>query len=59
MTNTELWKKYWKLKEVKAQTQLQFYILKRCRPIKRTGICYLCLNEKLFIIEHQGNDLLN
>ena len=23
------------------------------------GICYLCLNEKLFIIEHQGNNLLN
>ena len=38
---------------------LKFYILKRCRPIKRTGICHLCLNEKLFIIEHQGNDLLN
>ena len=29
------------------------------QPTKRTGICYLCLNEKLFIIEHQGNDLLN
>ena len=26
---------------------------------RRTGICYLCLKEKLFIIEHQGNDLLN
>ena len=25
--------------------------------MKRTGICYLCLNKKLFIIEHQGNDL--
>ena len=58
-TNRELWKKYWKLKELKAQTQLQFYILKRYRPTKRTGICYLCLNEKLFIIEHQGNDLFN
>ena len=27
-------------------------------PNKKTGICYLCLNEKLFIIEHQGNNLL-
>ena len=42
-----------------GRTQVQFYILKRCPPTKRTGICYLCLNEKLFIIEHQGNDLLN
>ena len=58
-TDTELSKEYWKLKELKAQPQVQFYILKRCRPTKRTGICYLCLNEKLFIIEHQGNDLLN
>ena len=39
--------------------QLQFYTLKRCRPTKRTSICYLCLNEKLFTIEHQGNNLLN
>ena len=26
---------------------------------KKTVICYLCLNDKLFIILHQGNDLLN
>ena len=58
-TDTELSKEYWRLKELKAQPQVQFYILKRCPPTKRTGICYLCLNEKLFIIEHQGNDLLN
>ena len=55
----KLSKEYWRLKELKAQPQVQFYILKRCRPTKRTGICYLCLNKKLFIIEHQGNDLLN
>ena len=58
-TDTELSKEYWRLEELKAQPQVQFYILKRCRPTKRTGICYLCLNEKLLIIEHQGNDLLN
>ena len=57
--DTELSKEYWRLKELKAQPQVQFYILKRCRPTKRTGISYLFLNEKLFIIEHQGNDLLN
>ena len=33
--------------------------LKGRRLTKRTVISYLCLNEKLFIIEHQGNDLLN
>ena len=49
---TELSTEYWRLKEVKAQPQVQFYILKRCRPTKRTGICYLSLNEKLFIIYH-------
>ena len=38
---------------------LQHLIMNRCQPTKRTGICYLCLNEKLFIIEHQGNNLLN
>ena len=58
-TDTELSKEHRRLKELKAKPQVQFYILKRCQPTKRTGICYLCLNEKLFIIEHQGNDLLN
>ena len=37
-------------------TILQF---KKIQPTKRTGTCYLCLNEKLFIIEHQANNLLN
>ena len=57
--DTELLKKFWALKELKAKPQVQFYILKRCWTTKRTGICYLCLNEKLFIIEHQGNNSLN
>ena len=49
------------LKHLKAKPQVIFYILKKCRPTKRTRICYLCLNEKhsLFIIEQQGNNLLN
>ena len=38
-------KEYWRLKELRAQPHVQFYILKRCRPTKRTSICYLCLNE--------------
>ena len=55
----ELSKEYWRLKELKSRSQVQFHILKRCRPTERTGICCLCFNEKLFTIEHQGNELLN
>ena len=56
---TELLKEYWRLKISKQKTSSTIVHFKRCQPIKRTGICYLCLNEKLFIIEHQGNKLLN
>ena len=55
--DAELSKEYWRLKEIKAKLQVQFYILKRCWPKKRQGICYLCLNK--YIIEHQGNNFLN
>ena len=58
-TATELSKEYWRLKELKAQPQVQIFISKGCRPRTSTGICYLYLKEKLFIIEHQRNDLLN
>ena len=58
-TDTELSKEYCRLKELKAKPQVQFCILKRCWLTKRTCICYLCLNKRLFIIEHQGNNLLN
>ena len=55
----KLSKQYWRLKKLKAKLKVQFHILKRCGPTKRTGICYLCLDAELFIIEHQGNNLLN
>ena len=57
--DTELSKEYSRIKEFKAQPQVKLYFLKKYRPAKRTVICYLCLNEKLFIIEHQRNDLIN
>ena len=50
--NTELSKEYWRLKELKAKPHVKFYILKRCRPTKRTSIYhvwtrnYLLLNTK-------------
>ena len=34
-TDTELLKEYWRLKELKAQPQVQFYISKTCRPAKK------------------------
>ena len=59
MTDKELSEEYWRLKKLKAKSQVQFYILKRCRPTKRTGICYLRLHEKLFNTEPKGNNILN
>ena len=50
-TDTELSKEYWRLKELKAKPQVQFYILKKCQPTKTTDICYSCLNKKLSILE--------
>ena len=47
--HTDLSKEYWRLKELKAQPRVQFYISKRCQLTKRAVICYLCLNEKLFL----------
>ena len=58
-TDTELSKEYWRLKELNAQPHIKYYIMKKCPPTKRTGPCYLCLNEKLFILEHKGDNLLN
>ena len=58
-TDTELSKEYWRLKELNAEPQIKFSILKKCPPTRRTGSCYLCLNEKLFILEHKGKNLLN
>ena len=41
------------------QAQALIYVLKRFRPTRRKGICYLCSKETLVLIRHQGNDLLN
>ena len=45
-TDTEFSKEYWRLKELKAQPQVQFYILKRYRPTKRTGILLLMFERE-------------
>ena len=49
---------FFKMMTLTKVPQVQFYNLKRYQPTKRTGICYYCLNEKLFITGHQGNNLL-
>ena len=58
-TDTELSNEYWKLKQLNANPVIKFYIKKKCPPTKRKGSCFLCLNEKLFILEHKGDNLLN
>ena len=58
-TDTELPKRNRRIKELKVQPQVQFYILRRCRLTKRIGNFYSCLNKNLCIIEHQGSSLLN
>ena len=58
-TDTELSNEYWKLKQLNANPVIKFYIKKKCLPTKRKGSCFLCLNEKLFILEHKGDNLLN
>ena len=56
---TELSNEFWRLKELNAQPKVVFYIKRRCPPTKRKGPCQLCLNEKLIILEHKENNLLN
>ena len=49
-------KEYWRLKKTQSKTPILHF--KKMPTNKKTGICYLCLNEKLFI-EHQENNPLN
>ena len=53
-----VWKNNGDLKNSKHNLRYNF-ILRRCQPTKRTGICYLCLNKKLFVTEHQEGNLQN
>ena len=57
--DSELSVEYWKLKEMNANPNITFSILKRCPPTKPSSKCYLCLNEKLFILESKNEHLLN
>ena len=57
--DSELSVEYWKLKEINANPNKTFSILKRCPPTKPSSKCYLCLNEKLFILESKNEHLLN
>ena len=57
--DTELSNEFWRLKELNAQPKVTFSIFRKCVPTKRNGPCYLCLHEKLAILEHKENNLLN
>ena len=46
-------------KEINANPNITFSILKRCPPTKPSSKCYLCLNVKLFILESKNEHLLN
>ena len=57
--STELSNEYWKLKVSDQQPNVKFSILKKCKPTTNISKCHLCLNEKLFILENIGKNLLN
>ena len=56
---TELSNEFWRLKELNAEPKVTFSIFRRCPKTKRNGPCYLCLHEKLAILEHKEDNLLN
>ena len=58
--DTELSKEVWKIKDLKGTANLKWSIKGRYKsynPLSKR--CNLCLNEKLEIITHQGDNLLN
>ena len=58
--NTELANEYWRLKDLNAQPRITWKIKKKCMPYTAgSKNCNLCLSEKLFILEHKDDNLLN
>ena len=57
---TELSKEYWRLKEAGSSPIVKWRIKKVCKPFNQvTKRCDLCLSEKFFILDHDGDNLLN
>ena len=57
---TELSNEFWKIKELNGEPKVTFSIIKKCHPYEPSSAkCYLCLHEKLYILEYKGDNLLN
>ena len=58
--DTELSKEVWKIKERKANYNIKWSVIKQYPAYNQNNKrCMLCLNEKLAILEHEGENLLN
>ena len=58
--DTELSKEIWRLKEKNATFEVHWRIRRLCPSYEPSSKkCLLCLNEKMDILEHDGNNLLN
>ena len=58
--DTELSKEIWKLKEKNATFEVHWRIRRLCRSYEPSSRkCLLCLNEKMDILDYDGDNLLN
>ena len=58
--STELSKDIWQLKDININFTTKWSIIARARPYNNSSKrCDLCLAEKLYIIKHSNNNLLN
>ena len=60
INNTELSKYIWQLRDKKQDFNIKWSIISRARPYSNISKrCDLCLTEKLMIIKHSNDNLLN
>ena len=58
--DTELSKEYWNIKRSNFIPKVTRSIVRECPPYSLSKRkCYLCLNEKLEINSHKGNNIVN
>ena len=57
---TELASEYWRLRDSNITPIIKWKIKRKCSKYKpNSRHCNLCLNEKLFILEHKSDNILN
>ena len=60
MSDTELSKEIWSIKDKGGTPTVKWKILRKAKPYNpNSKRCLLCLTEKLAIAEHEGRDMLN